>query len=202
MATRIGCDSLHYAAMTTEDTAAAAPVYATAPTAAPGVMSIKINPNGTLDTLFADDGPMESASTLGKIEVEIQKNQLTTANKADLLGHQVDANKALVYGDSDTPPWMAILFRTLKSNGNYRYVCLYKGKFAEPEDDSETKGDTLSFQSDTIKGQFVKLNFAYTVGTKSVRPWKYEADQDDTGVATTVFTTWFTKVPMPNATQA
>jgi phi13 family phage major tail protein len=201
MATRIGCDMLHYAAMTTEDTDTAAPVYAT-PTNAPGVMSVSINPNGSLDTLFADDGPMESASTLGKIEVEIKKNQLTTANKADLLGHLVDSNKALVYGDSDTPPWVALLFRTLKSNGNYRYVCLYKGKFTEPEDTSETKGDSINFQSDTIKGQFVKLNYAYTVATKSVRPWKYEADQDDAGVAATVFSGWFTKVPFPNATQA
>jgi len=121
MATRIGCDNLVYAKMTTEDTVDQAPVYGEV-NAAPGVMSININPNGSLETLFADDGPMETATTLGKIDVEIQKNELTTQNKADLLGHEIDGNGAVVYSDNDVPPYVAIGFRTLKSNGKYRYV--------------------------------------------------------------------------------
>lgn len=199
MATRIGCDNLVYAKMTTEDTAEAAPQYGDV-VKAPGVMSININPNGSLETLFADDGPMESASTLGRIEVEIQKNELTTQNKADLLGHTIDANGALVYGDSDIPPYVAIGFRTLKSNGKYRYVWLYKGKFTEPEDNNETKGDSINFQSDTISGQFSKLNFPYTLDGKTVRPWKYELNGDDAGVKETVMTSWFEAPVMPAGT--
>lgn len=199
MATRIGCDNLVYAKMTTEDTASTAPVYGEV-TRAPGVMSININPNGTLETLFADDGPMESASTLGRIEVEIQKNELTTQNKADLLGHEIDANGALVYGDSDVPPYVAIGFRTLKSNGKYRHVWLYKGRFTEPEDNNETKGDSINFQSDTISGQFTKLNYSYTVNGRSVRPWKYELDGDYSEASETVIATWFDAPVMPGAT--
>ena len=196
MATRIGCDHLVYAPMTTEDTADTAPVYGEV-VSAPGVMSININPNGSQETLFADDGPMETASTLGRIEVEIQKNELTTQNKADLLGHTIDSKGGLVYGDSDIAPWTAIGFRTLKSNGNYRYVWLYKGKFTEPEDANETKADSINFQSDTISGQFVKLNKAYRVGTKSVRPWKYEIDQDHETADAATITGWFTAPVFP-----
>ena len=198
MATRIGCDNLVYAKMATEDTASVAPTYGEV-TKAPGVMSININTNGSLETLFADDGPMESAATLGKIEVEIQKNELTTQNKADLLGHEIDTNGALVYGDSDVPPYVAIGFRTLKSNGKYRHVWLYKGKFTEPEDNNETKGDSINFQSDTISGQFTKLSFPYKINGKSVRPWKYELDADNTGASSEVIATWFTKPVMPVA---
>ena len=198
MATRIGCDHLVYATMTTEDTVSAAPAYGEV-REAPGVMSININPNGTVETLFADDGPMETASTLGKIEVEIQKNELTSQNKADLLGHQLDSKGAVVYGDSDIAPWTAIGFRTLKSNGNYRYVWLYKGKFTEPEDSNETKGDSINFQSDTINGQFAKLNYAYTINGKSVRPWKYELDQDHESADATTIGKWFTAPVMPTA---
>lgn len=196
MATRIGCDNLVYAIMTTEDTATEAPVYAEV-TPAPGVMSININPNGVIETLFADDGPMETATTLGKIDVEIQKNELTTQNKADLLGHEIDGNGAVVYGDSDVPPYVAIGFRTLKSNGKYRYVWLYKGKFTEPEDNNETKGDGINFQSDTISGQFAKLNFPYVVNGRSVRPWKYELDGDNADVKEQVITSWFQAPVMP-----
>ena len=198
MATRIGCDNLVYAKMTTEDTESAAPVYGTV-TPALGVMSVNINPNGAQETLFADDGPMETASTLGKIEVEIQKSELTTQNKADLLGHQIDAKGALVYGDSDVPPWVAIGFRTLKSNGNYRYVWLYKGRFTEPEDANETKGDSINFQTDTISGQFTRLNMSYTLNGKKVRPWKYEIDQDSDGADEVTISSWFTKPVMPTA---
>ena len=201
MATRIGCDHLVYALMTTEDTATTAPVYDT-PTPAPGVMSININPNPAQETLFADDGPMETATTLGKVDVEINKAQLTTENKADLLGHQIDTNGGIVYGDSDVAPWVAIGFRTLKSNGKYRFVWLYKGKFTDPEDNNETKGDSINFQTDTIKGQFVKLNKAIELNGKSVRPWKYEMDAEDTGIEAGIVDKWFTKPIMPNETVA
>lgn len=197
MATRIGCDHLVYAPMKTEDTASAAPVYDEVQRA-PGVMSININPNGSLETLFADDGPMETASTLGKIEVEIQKNELTTQNKADLLGHAIDAKGGLVYGDSDIAPWVAIGFRTLKSNGKYRYVWLYKGRFTEPEDANETKGDSINFQSDTISGQFTRLNYEYTVGTKKVRPWKYEIDQEHPTADEATISSWFEAPVLPS----
>ena len=198
MATRIGCDNLVYAPMTTEDTTEAAPVYGTV-TRAIGVMSLNINPNGSQETLFADDGPMETASTLGKIDVEIQKSELTTQNKADLLGHQIDAKGGLVYGDSDIAPWHAIGFRTLKSNGNYRYVWLYKGKFTEPEDQNETKGDSINFQADTIKGQFVRLNYAYEVNGKKTRPWKYDMDQDFEQADAATIAKWFDAPVFPAA---
>lgn len=198
MATRIGCDNLVYAKMKTEDTADQAPVYDSV-VKAPGVMSININPNGSIETLFADDGPMDTASTLGKIDVEIQKNELTTQNKADLLGHTIDTNGALVYGDSDVAPWVAIGFRTLKSNGKYRYVWLYKGKFSEPEDQNETKGDSINFQSDTISGQFVKLSKQFTVAGKTLRPWKYELDADHATeeAAAAAIQGWFNAPMMP-----
>lgn len=196
MATKIGCDNLVYAVMTTEDTPDTAPAYGEV-VKAPGVMSININPNSSQETLFADDGPMETAVTLGNIEVEIQKNELTTKNKADLLGHEIDANGAIVYGGNDIPPWVAIGFRTLKSNGNYRYVWLYKGKFSEPEDASETKGDSINFQADTITGQFAKLNNKIVVNGKEKQPWKYELDQDYEEAKSEVITTWFTAPVMP-----
>ena len=196
MATRIGCDNLVYALMSVEDTADKAPEY-TEVVKAPGVMSININPNGSQETLFADDGPMETASTLGRIEVEIQKNELTTQNKADLLGHSIDSKGALVYGDSDIPPWVAIGFRTLKSNGKYRHVWLYKGKFTEPQDQNETKGDGINFQTDTINGQFVKLNFGYKLGEKTVRPWKYELDGDSENADSATIESWFQAPVMP-----
>ena len=199
MATRIGCDNLVYAIMTTEDTATSAPAYGE-PKPAPGVMHININPNASQETLFADDGPMETATTLGKIEVEIQKNELTTENRADMLGHVIDSNGGIIYSDSDIPPYLAIGFRTLKSNGKYRYSWLYKGKFTDPEEQNETKGDGINFQADTITGQFTRLNNEVTVGSAKKRIWKYELDGDNANAKAEVMAKWFESVVMPAST--
>lgn len=201
MAMRIGCDNLVYAVMLTEDTNDSAPVYGEVKRA-PGVMSININPNVSLATAFYDDGPGETAATLGNIEVEIQKNALTPENKADLLGHTIDANGGVVYGGDDVPPWVAIGFRTLKSNGKYRYVWLYKGRFADPEDNNETKADSINFQADTIRGQFVKLNYPIDVGGDGPKKiWKYEIDEEYEEANPEIIKRWFDSVVMPSSTR-
>ena len=201
MSTRIGCDNLVYAIMTTEDSVGAAPVYDT-PKKAPGVISVNINPNTASGTLFADDGPYDTATTLGQVEVAINKAELTTENKADLLGHAIDSKGGVIYSDTDVPPWVAVGFRSIKSNGKYRYVWLYKGKFTDPEDNNETKTDSINFQTDTINGQFVKLTHSITVDGKGRRPWKYEVDGDYADADATLMNTWFDKVVMPTGAGA
>lgn len=196
MATRIGCDNFHYAKMSTEDTKTTKPTYA-APKAAPGLMSLNINPNAGMDTLFADDGPFDAATTLGNLEVEVQKAFLTTENKADLLGKRIDTKGGLISSGNDIPPWVAIAFRSLKSNGNYRYVWLFKGKFMDPEDNNETKGDSINWQSDTISGRFVKLTYEMSISTDKFTPWKYEMDEDDTQADADVIEAWFDAVTFP-----
>jgi len=198
MPMKIGCDNLHYAIMTTEDTPSSAPVYG-AIKSAPGVMHVNINPNASLATAFFDDGPGDTAATLGNIEVEIQKNVLTAENKADLLGHTLDANGGIMFSGEDTPPYVAIGFRSLKSNGKYRYVWLYKGRFSDPEDNSETKADSINFQSDTITGQFVKLAYPVTVNEVLKRPWKYEIDSDTPTANQTTMDGWFDSITMPSS---
>lgn len=200
MATRIGVSNFHYAIMTQEDTITTPPTYDT-PKAAPGLMSLNINPNASVDTLFADDGPAETATTLGQIEVEVQKNYLTTENKADLLGKTIDNKGGLVSSGADIPPWVAIAFRSLKSNGKYRYCWLYKGKFMDPEDNNETKGDSINWQSDTITGNFAKLVYEIkNEAGKVITPYKYELDEDDEAADAETIKAWFADVVMPDFT--
>lgn len=198
-ATRIGCDNVVVAKLT--ESTDGTPTYIE-PTALPGVIKLSVNPNASLDTLFYDDGPGDTAATLGKIEVEFEKNALSTTEKAYLLGHGIDTNGVLVFGANDVPPWIALGFRTLKSNGTYKFVWLLKGKFSDPEESNETKGDSISFQTDTIKGQFVKLNKEYTVDGKTSKPYKTEVDEEHTGANAKLITDWFKAPVLPNATVA
>jgi len=108
-----------------------------------------------LETLFAEDGPYETATTKGQITLEINVADLPLDVQAAWLGHSKEGG-VLKRCASDIPPWLAIGFRSLKSNGKYRYTWLNKGKFSLPEQANETRGDSVNFQTPTIQGSFVK----------------------------------------------
>lgn len=195
-AMRIGCDKMHYALVTMEG----GKEKWGNPVALPGCMSININPNGSMETAFYDDGPGESATTLGNIEVEINKSALSAQEKSILLGHKLDSKGAIIYGASDIPPYVALGFRTLKSNGKYRYVWLLKGKFMEPEDNNNTKGDSIEFQNDVLTGRFGKTDAELTIPTGEpdvniqCHPWKTEIDEENETADATTISEWFSKV--------
>lgn len=218
-AMRIGCDNVVWAALTKDDTTAL--TYDT-PVTLPGVMTLNINPNMSIETAYYDDGPGEVATTLGNIEITFNKSTLGLKEQAYLLGaayikaalkpatgSDVDVFK-LLSGVADTPPEGALGFRTLKSDGTYRYVWLYKGKFAIPVSNNETKGDSINFQSDEITGRFVPVRHPFKLGTnyfetadkdKIIYPWKAEWDETDDTATTTqkakIKGEWFTQVIQP-----
>lgn len=180
MATQIGLSHLHYAIMKS-DPAGGKPTYES-PVHIPGAIEVNINANTSSETLFADDGPMETATALGEIEVEINIADLPLDVQAKLLGHTIE-NGVMVRKSSDTPPFIALGFKSLKSNGKYRYVWLTKGKFNIPELNHKTKEDGIEFQTPTITASFVKR--------ESDDVWIAHADEDDTTF--TGASTWFNK---------
>ncbi len=154
---QIGLRDVYYALLTSD--AVGVGVTYEAPVQIVGAITANINPNASTETLFADDGPMQVASTLGEIELELNVADLPLSVQATLLGHAAMANGEIIRTANDTPPFVAVGFRSLKSNGNYRHVWLLKGKFMVPEQAHETKGDTITFNTPTIMGAFVKRDY-------------------------------------------
>jgi phi13 family phage major tail protein len=180
---RVGLNDLYYALLTSDASDGA--VYGT-PVQITGAITANINSNSSNATLFADDGPMEAASQLGLIELELNVADLTLSQQAVLLGHGSVSAGELSKKSTDTPPWLAIGFKSKKSNGNYRYVWLNKGKFRELELTHETQNDSVNFQTPTIMGQFVKRDYD--------DEWMKMADEDESTYVD-VGDTWFTDGP-------
>lgn len=180
----VGLSSLYYAKLT-QDTSAGVTYDTPAPIA--GAITAKVSPKVTSDVLYADDGAAETASALGEIEVELQVKDLPLDIHAALLGHTLGEDGVLYQKNSDTPPYVAIGFKSLKSNGNYRYVWLLKGRFQPVEENYQTKEDKTTFQTPTIKGTFVmREKDGY---------WKITGDEDATGWAAATGSGWFSSVP-------
>ena len=180
MGVQIGLRDLHYALLQDDDIEVGA-VY-DEPVRIIGAIQANINPNASRETLFADDGPMETASSLGEIELEMVAADIPLQHQAALLGHDINEEGIMESNAESIPPWVAVGFRSLKSDGSYRYVWLLKGKFQEPEASHETKGDTITFQTPTMNGGFVKRDCDDL--------WKLTGDEDEV-TFTDDETTWF-----------
>ena len=155
---KIGCKNFHYNKQVSEDSATADATYGQTSTAVPGLVSIEVSTEAQSNTLYADDGPYETATSMGAINVTIDLADLPLSVQADLLGHTYDStNNTIVKKASDSAPYVAILFEFTMGNGGNRCVKLYKGRFAEPADSGNTKGENVEFQTSQITGQFVTL---------------------------------------------
>jgi len=181
--TKVGLKDLYYALLTTDASDGA--VYAT-PVRITGAIVANINPNATSGSLFADDGPLDSTSQLGQIEIQLDVADIPLALQGILLGSDAVASGILFNKATDVPPWLAIGFRSIKSNGSYRYYWMVKGKFRVMEDNSETKDDSINWQTASIMGQFVKRDYDEV--------WRKMADEDE-ATYVDVGDTWFTDGP-------
>ena len=185
----IGLRDVHYAILQSDTSAGA--TYDT-PERLVGAISANVNPNTSSATLFADDGPYDSASTLGEIELELNMADIPAVHGNKLLGHEYK-NGVLIKKASDQPPYVAVGYRSLKSNGAYRYTWLLKGKFTDGEQANNTKGDSIEYSTPTITGAFVKRDYDDA--------WQVEADSDDTNINPATISGWFTAVIDPATLQ-
>lgn len=179
----IGLRNLVYAKLLTDPPPGTGPATYDEVKPIAGAISAVLNPNGANATLFADDGPYEVASTIGEISLELNVADLPLEVQADLFGHELTENGILIRRANAVPPWVAIGYKTLKSNGSYRYTWLAKGKFVEPEQSNQTKGDTIEFNTPTTVGNFVRR--------ECDDEWIRQADEDAPGFDPTLAANWF-----------
>lgn len=149
-----------------------------------GAISANFAPNASNDTLFADDGPYETASTLGAMSLELNVADIPVDQKAELLGATYDDSTGVLYHSAeDIPPYVAIGMSVKKSNGADRLIWYLKGKFTAPDDNNQTKADSINWNTPTISGNFLKRD--------ADGLWKVTADTDDANVSSTVKENWF-----------
>lgn len=107
-------------------------------------------------TLYADDAVSESVKEFVKGLLKLGIKELSTEKIAMLLGQKMDADNVVYGGAEDEPPYVAIGFRAKKTGGKYKYIWLYKVKFKIPNEKYQTKGESITFNTPEIEGEFFK----------------------------------------------
>jgi phi13 family phage major tail protein len=77
---QVGLNSLYYAVLTSDT-----PLAATynSPVAIAGAINAKISPKSNTETLYCDDGPDETVTSLGEIDVEFETKDIDLNTQAE-----------------------------------------------------------------------------------------------------------------------
>lgn len=180
---RIGLSNLVAFTLKTDNTGVLA--YGAPFRIAPAV-SASITPETSDDSFYADDIALISNRTISSITVELETADIPDEVQAKLLGLQIDANGVLHDNINAQAPQVALAFRSLKSNGKYKYVVLYKGAFGVGEDEYQTQEESATFQTTTITATFLP--------TIKNGDWRVSVNEDSPLVKQEVVDAWFDKV--------
>ena len=150
---QVGLDKLHYAPVTKDD---ATGVSYGAMEAIPNIQSLGIAVERSEGQAYADDKLAESFSSISAYTVTLGLLGLDEKTRAFLMGHTYDeATQTVIEKTTDVAPEIGLAFRSMNSDGSYKYVKLLKGKFSATGDNFATKGDSVEFQSKEIEGKFL-----------------------------------------------
>lgn len=159
-------------------------------------MTAGVSANVSTVLLYADDSAAESASSEGQTTITLGIDQLTNEVYAKVLGKAVNSDGVVQDSSGDIAPKGALMFRSLKSNGEYRYIVYYKGSFAPPEESFTTKGESIEYNTPTIVGTFVHSDTVLNAKGEGIK--RSVVDSDDTLLTDpTIVKNWFTKVYEP-----
>lgn len=178
----IGCRDVVFAKMTAD--ASTGTTYESTIQSAPGVIEIGLTAQVTNENIGADDIALyEVFNSMDGFEVSLNLAALGADGRAFLLGNTVDAKGVLLEAADDDAPYVAMGFKTARSDGSDDYIWLYKGKFAQSDSTYRTKEQgQVNWQTPTLTGTFIPR-----ISDKKVRATVNTEDKDAASILATFF---------------
>ena len=114
----------------------------------------KISDKYNSEKIYSDDGTEDIVNSYEGTDVELEVNSLAPQDRATLWNRLYEAGY-LVEAAEDTPPELALGYRTRQLNGKYEFVWLYCGKFDQGnEEEYQTIEAKKNAVTATIKASF------------------------------------------------
>ena len=184
---QIGIRDFHVAVLNENtDIAGGTPTYEII-TKIPGIITATCSTERTSDSFYSDDTVEDTYSSFNQITVELEVSNLSIAERKLLLGQ--NTKKGVAVGNvDDTPNYVAIMFRSKKTNGSFRYVCMPKGKFTEPSESYASEAESVTAQTLTMTFTGIPL--------KANGNYKIVADEEESDIDATFIENFFKQVPI------
>lgn len=178
----IGCSDVVFCKITEESNEST--TYDETVQGAPGVVEIALTAQNTNESLGADDIALyEVVASNDGFEVSLTMASLSPEAQAYLLGSTVDGSGVLIEKADDTAPYVAMGFKTARTDGSYDYVWLYRGRFAISDATYHTKEQgTVNWQTPVLTGTFTPR-----LDDKRIRAIVNDKDEQATEIIATYF---------------
>ena len=119
-------------------------------------ISVDINPNLETATLYGDNMAVATKTKLKEITITIDTTDIPLSDRAILLGHSYNSTTgAVTVKGDDAPPYVALLFAATTADDTLHYYKFYKGKFAPGQQQIETEGESINWQTPSMEGTFI-----------------------------------------------
>jgi phi13 family phage major tail protein len=188
----LGLKDIYYALVTQDDLSAYA---AGTPKYLSPAMKLTLKPKTNSESLYADDGAYETMASEGETEGELDITELPLITVAELTGTVYDVTTGSWLDNGGTAPYIALAFRSKKSNGKYKYYWFYRVRCQKPEEEKESDSDTPKPKNAKLKITALKTIYRWTMGAVVDGVKRRVVDEDVPG--TTVLANWFTSVQVP-----
>lgn len=119
------------------------------------LQEISVSKDQEIEKAYGDDVVAEMAVTNGTVEVEAGFHKLPIEDRTKLFGLEKSEDGIVAVGN-DTPPYVAVIFAKTMEGGEREYVGLKKGMFTYPEDENNTKEDSVEFGSSSASAEFME----------------------------------------------
>lgn len=119
------------------------------------LQEISVSKDQEIEKAYGDNQVAEMAVTNGTVEVEAGFHKLPLEDRTKLFGLETSEDDIVAVGN-DTPPYVAVMFAKTMEGGEREYVGLKKGMFTFPEDEGQTKEDSVEFGSSSATAEFME----------------------------------------------
>ncbi len=148
-------------------------------------------------TQYADDQPFDAMSAEGETKVTLEVTNIPLATLASITGRVFDTSSKQLWDNGGVPPYYALGFRSMKSNGSFRYYWFLKGRFDMPSEDQASQTDSPDPKAIKIVFTAIKTVHQFDLGGSPALEDGVKRIIGDEDVSGFSATTWFDDVVTP-----
>ena len=113
---------------------------------------------------YADDHKIDRENSMNGVSISLELSNLTDDMEKTLLGYTTGTDDELHVTDAASPFVGVGFIRKERFKGalSYHSYWLYKVQLAKESDSSQTKGESIEFQTETLSGDAMAVKLAST----------------------------------------
>lgn len=109
---------------------------------------------------YGDNRAVETDVSVSGGTLSLELNEPTMENEAFMLGHENNKEGGMIRNANDIPPFLGVGFvgQSRRDNKTVHRAKIYlKAQFREPNDENQTKQETITFSHTTMEGSIFML---------------------------------------------